>query len=241
METEGLIIKSTKYGEGSRMLTILTPQGKVEAAANGANSLRSRLFACSQLFCYSKIVLKKGKGTLPYTSSCDVVENFYGIRNDVLRVSLGVYFCELLGIVAVGEDTERELRFALNTLHMLEKAEDYTYLKPLFEMRLMALAGFMPYGECCGICGGRERLNRFSVEKGGALCDKCGGGKRVSEATLEAINYICTASDKLVFSFRVSKEVEKELWQVCEEYLLYQIERTPSKLQYLQKMLDNPQ
>lgn len=238
METEGLIIRSTKYGEGSKMLTILTPEGKVEAAANGANSLKSRLFAGSQLFCYSKIVLKQGKGKHPYTSSCDVTENFYGIRNDVAKVAMGVYFCELLDTIVTGEDSARVLKFALNTLYMLEKLDNYTYLKPLFELRLLSLIGFMPNMDSCVVCGDEGSFDRFSIALGGVVCEACGNGRQISKSAVEAMRYICTAPDKAVFSFAVSEQVEQELWDICEEYLLYHIGRAPYKLEYLKKMLD---
>ncbi len=220
------------------MLTILTPQGKVEAAANGANSLKSRLFAGSQLFCYSKIVLKQGRGKLPYTSACDVTENFYGIRNDVAKVAMGVYFCELLDTLVTGEDSDRVLRFALNTLFMLEKLDNFTYLKPLFELRLLSLIGFMPNMDCCTRCGEKGADSRFSVALGGMVCDACGDGKRIGKSTVEAMRYICTAPDKAVFSFSVSEQTLDELFEVCEEYLLYYAGKKPYKLEYLKKMLD---
>lgn len=240
MKTEGLIIRATKYGEGSKMLTILTPEGKIEAAANGAVSLKSRLFAGAQLFCYSRIVLKHGRGKLPYTASCDVIENFYGIRNDLVKVAMGVYFCELLDIIFTGEDGGRILKFALNTLHMLEKSDNYTYLKPLFEMRLLSLVGFMPNMNRCNICGSDSGLNRFSAAAGGIVCGSCGEGRRLHEGTIKAIKYICHSSDRDVFSFRLSRDTETELRDICEEYLLYNIGKAPNKLIYLKKMLDNP-
>ena len=240
MKTEGLIIRATKYGEGSKMLSILTPEGKIEAAANGAVSLKSRLFARSQLFCYSRIVLKQGKGRLPYVTSCDVIENFYNIRKDVAKVAMGVYFCELLDIIITGEDAQRVLKFALNALYKLETTDSYTYLKPLFEMRLLSLVGFMPLMDRCTLCGSDKQLDRFSVSFGGAVCDKCGSGRKVCLGVIKAISYICSAPDKSVFSFKLSKSAEQELTEISEEYLLYNIGKAPNKLSYLKKMLDNP-
>ena len=236
METLGLIIKTTNYGEGSKIITMLTPQGKMQMVANGARSHKCHLFAGSQLFCYSRVVLQKGRGALPYLKSCDIIENFYQLRMDVERLALAAYFGDLLELMALGEDCEQVLRLILNTLYILETKEDGKYIKPVFELRFLCLLGFQPHLDQCVRCGAKASLERFSALEGGILCQGCSGGAEIMMDTLAAMRYIVSSDGKALFSFSLSNRVEKQLIEICEDYLLNQLERKPKTLEYYNKI-----
>lgn len=237
MKTVGLIIKSTNYGEANKILTMLTPQGKIQMVANGARSHKCHLFAGSQLFCYSSVVLQKGRGALPYVKSCEIIENFYELRMDIEKVALGAYFGELLELMTLGEDCEQVLRLALNTLYILETKEDGRYIKPVFEMRLLCILGFQPCLNECIRCGSNMNLERFSITEGGMLCQLCNDGSKILPGTLAAMRYIISSDEKELFSFMLSDAVEYQLKQVCENYLLHQLEHIPKTLKYYNNLV----
>ena len=63
VETEGIVTKEVKYGETSRIITIITKDfGKISAIANNVRTGKSRLLAGLSLFVYSDFVLYEGKG-----------------------------------------------------------------------------------------------------------------------------------------------------------------------------------
>jgi DNA repair protein RecO (recombination protein O) len=47
----------------------------------------------------------------------------------------------------------------------------------------------------------------------------------LEQGTLSAMRHICTCASKRLFSFRLSPQGEKQLGDVCEAFLLTQLER----------------
>ena len=51
IEAEGVVTREVKYGDSSRILTVITKEiGKISVLAGGARSNRSGLLAVTQLF-----------------------------------------------------------------------------------------------------------------------------------------------------------------------------------------------
>ena len=58
----GLVTREVKYGENSRILTVLAKDiGKVSVLASRARTNRSGLLTATQLFAYSNFTLFKGR------------------------------------------------------------------------------------------------------------------------------------------------------------------------------------
>ena len=92
----GLILRETAYKESSKILTILTAKnGKLTATARGALRRNSKLAAVTQLLAFSEMTLflNRDRWTLTEARS---IEQFIGLRSDVLLLSLASYFAELV-------------------------------------------------------------------------------------------------------------------------------------------------
>ena len=82
----GLVIQEKDFNENDKILTILTERyGKVPVIAKGAKSLKNRHMATCQLFAYSNFNLRK-KGNFYYVTESDLIENYYDIRTDILKM-----------------------------------------------------------------------------------------------------------------------------------------------------------
>ena len=63
VETEGIVTREVKYGESSRIITLITKDyGKISAIANNVRTGKLRLLSGLSLFVYSDFVLYEGKG-----------------------------------------------------------------------------------------------------------------------------------------------------------------------------------
>lgn len=85
----GLVTREVKYGENSRILTVLAKDiGKVSVLASPVREpTRSGLLTATQLFAYSNFTLFKGReNSLMKMNEGEVIESFSEIRN-----SLGQY------------------------------------------------------------------------------------------------------------------------------------------------------
>lgn len=60
---EGIILRTTDYGETNKIVTILTREwGKYGVMANGAKKPKSRLSAITQPFTYGYFLVQRGSG-----------------------------------------------------------------------------------------------------------------------------------------------------------------------------------
>ena len=231
MQIKGLLIKETKFNEQDKIVTLLTTQGQIQAVVHGARSARSKNLAAMQPFCYSEVTLAKGRGALRSVKESSVINNFYNLRLDVEKVALAAYIAEVLQHSAEGEDTESILRLALNTLYILEKSDDVAKIKAVFELRLCVHLGFTPVLWDCVHCGQEGDFLYFSCD-GGIVCEECPGGEPISKNTLEVMRYIVSSDENKIFSFRADVG---EFCRVAEKYLIYNIGRKPSSLDYFKK------
>lgn len=81
----GLVTREVKYGENSRILTVLAKDiGKVSVLASRARTNRSGLLTATQLFAYSNFTLFKGReNSLMKMNEGEVIESFSEIRNSL--------------------------------------------------------------------------------------------------------------------------------------------------------------
>ena len=69
IKTKGLIISESKMGDFDKMVTILTPNGKIGCAAKGARRPKSLLMAGTQFFCFGEYLIFKGNNSYTIISS----------------------------------------------------------------------------------------------------------------------------------------------------------------------------
>ena len=62
IETDGLVIMERQVGESDRLITVLTrEEGVLRAFARKAKLLRSSKLSATQLLCYSRFLIYKGR------------------------------------------------------------------------------------------------------------------------------------------------------------------------------------
>lgn len=232
--THGIIIRAKSVGD-DRLLTILTHDyGVISAAARGANKPRSKLTSSTELFCYSKLVLFRYRDSTT-VDSAEVEQSFFALRQNIAALSLASYIAELCCELAPPEEASPDyLRLVLNTLHLLSRGKKSVWLlKPVFELRLMTMAGFMPDLTGCAVCGefdGQEDgPMRFSVETGALYCPNCDlpehRAEPVPDGVLTAMRHILYSPFEKLFAFSLPDEGLRILTQICERYLLYHLQK----------------
>ena len=158
IDTDGLIVKEQNIGESDRLVTVLTrEEGILRAFVRGAKRMKSRSASSTQLLCYSRLSIYKGRDTY-VIDEAQPEEVFFPLRQDMEKLSLAQYFCEL-AIALAPENAEAGdfLRLILNGLHFLSNGKRPALLiKAAVEMRMLSLAGYMPNLICCQECGGYE-------------------------------------------------------------------------------------
>jgi len=230
INTMGVVLRETPYKESSKILTVLTGnEGKLTVTAHGAVRRNSKLAAVTQLLAFSEMTLYSRRDRWMLTEARSV-EQFIGLRDDITLLSLGAYFAELTEAVADEDSPSPELLpLCLNALYALaEKIRPPEYVKPAFELRLMAATGFEPALGQCSACGNQEPERAYLDLSGGTVCcGDCGlpGGVALSKGALSAARYIINCDAKKLFSFTLGNAALRELNAAAEGYLLTHLDR----------------
>ena len=240
IKTTGLVLRETPYKESSRILTVLTSsEGKITVNARGAKRKNSKTAASTQLLSFSDMTLFSERGRYTLTEARSITL-FEGLRDDLSRLALGVYFAELLENLSDEDIPNPEmLALGLNALYALsEGLQKEDIIKAAFELRLMCLAGFEPMLSACAVCGRTDMASpTFDVTGGVVTCMKCreaGYGEvfYLSDGTLAAMRHIVSCDPKKLYSFTVGDETRRQLAKVCEAYLTAQLGTRFATLDY---------
>lgn len=171
---EGIVIRSTDYGEGNKIVHLLTgTHGKQGVVIRGARKPKSRYGALAQLFTYGEYSYFKS-GSLGTLNSGEVIEPFRALREGLELPAYASYAAELTDR-AVGEEDAgaflfRQLKACLTGL---AEGKDPSVLLRIYEMKIVGAAGYLPVLDECANCSRTAGAFRFSALAGGALCPSC--------------------------------------------------------------------
>ncbi len=241
VKTQGLIIREQTVGESDRLVTVLTKEeGVVRAFARRAKNLKDSKNSATSLLCYSRLNLYKGRERYIINDAFPI-EVFFGLRRDIVALALGQYFCSLAAeLVPEGVESSEYLRLVLNALHFLcEGTKPPALLKPIVELRMLSIAGFMPDLVACAHCGAYEaEPMAFQAREGNIRCKACGGqGYMLSPAALTAMRHIVYSDFQKVFSFTLSEGAGKELSAASEGYTVQVLQKRPQTLDFYNSLL----
>ncbi len=242
-----LVLRETTYQESDKLLTLLTrEEGCLTARARGVRSRSSRLKGACQLLAYGEFTLLERQGFFVITEAT-LLESFRGLRDDLEKLSLGCYLAQLGQTLAEADaynpEVLRVLLAALDALARLDRPQPL--VKAAAELRLLCLSGFEPSLEGCAVCGA-PTPNRLQVRLGVLHCDTCREGMTpgislpIAPGTLDAMRYIAAAPLERLFHFSLPEQTLRQLADVTETYLLSQLERGFSALDFYKSLTIQP-
>ena len=209
--TCGLVLRETVTRDADKILTVLTlDRGRLSVIARGARRKGSRVAAACQLLAYSEMTLyERGRWTM--LDAADTIELFDGLRQDLTALSRAAYFAELTEAVSDGSGGD-VLPLLLNALYALSALKKPPQLvKPAFQFRLMALAGYEPMADGCALCGAPQPENpMLDVVHGVVHCGKCrekgGLSLPLTASGLAALRYVLYGDPRRLYSFSLPPE-----------------------------------
>lgn len=229
-KTKGIIIAEHNMSDYDKMVTILTPNGKIGCAAKGARRPKSNLMAATQFLCFGDYLIYQGASTY-HINSCEVIEVFYNLRIDLDKLNYASHITKIINDTTdENQNTYKILQLYLNTLYVISETDKNLDLAmSIFKLKLMCLLGFTPIIDKCKTCGSQEKLAYFSLRDNGLKCENCGrqdkGAIQISSGVVTAIKYIVMSPPKKLFSFQLSEEAQKELELVSKLYLNDKLDR----------------
>lgn len=252
----GLNVRETETGDYDKIITLVTQEyGKITVTGKGVKSLKNKNMPACQPFAYSTFVLKKSK-KFWYIEESELIECFFGLRDDLDRLSLAAYICDVLCDVSVeGAADFQLLRLTLNTLYAISnrKSEEMRKIKAAFELRACAQIGFLPDLSGCDVCGCDITADVYlDVMNGRLLCPECKPRAEKEEEmiegtarlyyiitcpTLNAMRYIVSCPQEKLLAFSLAEDDMYLLSRVTEGYLVNHLEHPFATLEFYKSIL----
>lgn len=232
IKTQGLVLRETGYKESDKILTVLTREGgKRTVKARGCRRKNSPLAASAQLLVWSDMTLFEYRDYFTLNEA-DSLEQFWGVKADLVKLSLGSYFAEVAEAVAEeGRPDGGLLSLVLNSLYALDKLnKPPALIKAAFELKLLCVAGYEPMLDACAVCGVPDPAEpRLDLSEGVLHCLGCPAGEGISmpldNASLAAMRRVVYGDPKRLFSFPIDAPGMMRMGDACEAFLLTQMER----------------
>ena len=234
---DALVITEQQIGESDKLITLLTRHnGVIKAYASGARTIKSKKGAATSLLAYSSFTLSIKCNTYKVIEASPI-DIFLNAGDDIEALSLAQYFCELCIYHAPNsENCESVLRLTLNCLHFLSnKKRNIFLLKAIFELRLMALTGYLPNLIACNDCAKFEDdIMYFDTNEGCLYCKKCRVYNNdfavINLTLLTSLRHIIYSDISTLFLFSIPDEAAIALSSITERYL---VNKTEHKLKTL--------
>jgi DNA repair protein RecO (recombination protein O) len=185
LRTEGIVLKSTRYGEADLLVSFLTrDHGLRQAFARSPRKLTSRFGSSLEPLTRSRISLMgKEDAPFPRLTQCDIIESFQSLREDYpcfLRLS---GMMELtLHFLREGVRSPESFELLASVLRLMEGRCSALYAL-LYKVRLLGHKGYLPHVGGCARCG--KESTEFHIPQGSMMCAPCaprvrGEGQRIS-------------------------------------------------------------
>jgi len=223
----GIILKRRDFGEADRLYSIYTREhGKIEAIAQGARKIKSKLAAHLEPLTFGEFMFANGR-RIERLIQARVHESFSVLKNNLPRLGQANFIADILdNLTKQGERDWRVFNLLRESMTLLNSQTEAIGLEQCFVVKLLQLLGFELTLDRCVGCR-NELLLSSSITinplKGGVLCANCHmvgdlNNLSMSSDTLEAMRHIFATKEFGQISYP-SDSVYHELKKVADIYL----------------------
>ncbi|MGD7044009.1 DNA repair protein RecO [Jeotgalibacillus proteolyticus] len=220
---EGIVVRTSDYGESDKIVTIYSREfGKFAVMARGAKKANSRLSSISQLFTYAYFLFRKGNG-MGSLQQGDLVASQRGIKEDLFKSAYAAYMVELLDKAVEDRKTNPYLfELLAQSLSYLNEGYDEEVICLIFEMKLLPVFGVQPVLDRCAHCGETEGHFSFSIRENGLLCHRCWSNDsyalKITPQTVRLLKLFYFLDLNRLGSVSLQEQTKKELRLVIRTY-----------------------
>jgi DNA repair protein RecO (recombination protein O) len=234
--TPAIVLRTWPFGEADKIVSFLTENhGKLTGIAKGAKRSRKRFVNTLEPFSLVNLRFQdRAYSNLAFILASDLSLGFKHLATSLEKISFASYLVEITDAL-IGEREENHLIFRHlrdGLIHLEEQATSLSFLI-FFELKLLELAGYQPFLDCCRRCG-RERRDPsmrwyFSARDGGVLCDTCSRSRReifpLSATALEILMNLQKENNLIAFDTSPPAAMLKEIRFAVLRFIEFHIER----------------
>lgn len=196
-----VVLRTRPLGEADLVVVLLTPEGKVDAAAARARNSRRRFSGGLGPGMRGVAAIARGRGALLRLESFEPTADHAAVGADLTRFAYVAYLCELTDELVLARHPDPELFAALceGLERVIAGTPRAVHLRQ-YELALLRCLGFLPALDDCCVCGSPIAAAggtvAFDGPRGGLLClqhDR--GAPRLPEAAAAAIRHLADGGD----------------------------------------------
>jgi DNA repair protein RecO (recombination protein O) len=176
-------------------------------------------------------------------TGCETMESFPRLREDLDRLSRGMYAAELIDrFVPEHVPGYVTYRLLLDTLRRLEESDSQDTVLRFAEMRLLDQTGFRPQLDTCVGCGAQlqPEQNFFAPQSGGAICRACtgeaAGARTMSLNALKTLRLLQRGSYNDIARVKVPEDLAVEVERHLRSYIVCVLERDVNAAGFLERL-----
>ena len=239
LTTKAITLKATDYKDNDKLLLIYSLDlGKITVHARGIKKATAKLKFAGEPFCFGQfdLAVSRDRYTL---KTCDQIESFYSLREDLLTFYAGCAILETLAVMETeGQANAQVFVSALKSLSHLSNGINAQLVALHFVITYLDLCGYKLQPNFCVTCQGKlDGKAYLDLAQGGFVCDHC--------QTPNAV--VVSRSAKVLFDLLDGLPVDKlknvnatgnqikECLQILSTYLSYDFAKNKS-LSELAKM-----
>ncbi|MDD5568674.1 MAG: DNA repair protein RecO [Candidatus Omnitrophica bacterium] len=243
-KTEAIIIRRMDFRETSLIADFYTRDfGKLSGLFKGIRTDPKKFASSVEISSYNDVIFyKKSGASLHLVSACDLKDNFFNIRRNIMKAGMMGIMVELIASVMQPEDKNEEVfNLALECLKELEITSTPEKIMTIFKIKMLALSGFKPHFDSCVSCSNRIMgQSRFSLSLGGLLCEGCfhkdKASRSIFRGTIASILYIEKNNFKNNLNLGLNPQIKKELELILNAFLNFHLEKELKSQKVLNKL-----
>ena len=209
--------------------------GKISVFYKGAKKTKSSGLNSSEYLAFSEFVLYKSANDNYSINSAEIIEVFYNLRIDIDKLSYATEVSKMVFDVTEENIPAGDiLQLFLNTLYVISETEkNLDLIFSIFQIRLLAILGFLPQIAKCTNCGEpmTEDMEKFyfSIKDDGVKCEPCSRIDKsiieLSKTTFSALIYALSCDSKKLYSFEIPNEAIDELKLLTKIYTTQKLDK----------------
>ena len=141
LKTRGMVLRRVNYGEADRILSILTPEGKMSVMAKGVRKARSRLAGGVEMFTISDLMIHFGRSEMGVLTGAKMVRHFGRLISDLTKLELASEFIKKVDRAAENIDNALYYDILEQSLTMLNDGVTAELVEAWFLMNLKRASG----------------------------------------------------------------------------------------------------
>lgn len=224
--TCAIIIRSMDYGEGNKIVTLLTEGGsKAGVIVRGAKKARSRHGSLAQPFTYGEFLFfKNSSGGLGTLNHGEIMESHHLLRERLELAAYASYAAELTDRTLQDDEADPFLYAQLKAcFEALQADKDPQIVSHLYDMKVLQRAGYDPQLDACVACDSQEDPQVLSITGGGILCRRCAYkdtyALRLSEGALKVLRLFRRLDMRRLGNVALKPETKQEVKKLMRRLL----------------------